>query len=262
LCRAEFAERFPTFRWADEHVAIFEPTAGVLFVEACVLAMAELAAQRGAVIMSNTAVEHVDFDGRGVRVRTSRGDHSADAICVCGGAWSPALLPELPLRVVRKHLHWFSANDRCWQIARGCPAFFYETANGYFYGFPSVDDRGVKIAEHSGGEPVSDPSRVDRSVDSFDLQRVTDFRRSHLQALSGLSTDHAVCMYTLTPDEHFIVDRHPLHDASVVVSGLSGHGFKFAPALGEIAAQLTLDGGTPLPIEFLSAARFHQGSCD
>jgi glycine/D-amino acid oxidase-like deaminating enzyme len=160
------------------------------------------------------------------------------------------------LRVLRKHLHWYAAQERQWQADAGCPAFFFELPTGYFYGFPSIDARGVKLAEHSGGELVVDPSDVSRHIDDEDERRVRAFSAECLPTLSGRHLDHAVCMYTMTDDQHFLVDRHPECDKIVFAAGLSGHGFKFATVLGEILAELSIEGHSSLPIDSLRLRRF------
>ena len=113
----------------------------------------------------------------------------------------------------------------------------------------------MKVAEHTGGAVVDDPLSVDRGVDPADQRRVIDFCRAHLPQLADRPTEHSVCLYTITPDRHFVVDRHPGHPRVAFAAGLSGHGFKFVPVLGRILADLALDGRTDLPIEFLSARR-------
>jgi glycine/D-amino acid oxidase-like deaminating enzyme len=133
--------------------------------------------------------------------------------------------------------------------------FLFEQPNGVFYGFPKIDSRGVKVAEHTGGRSVDDPLNVDRSIDADEQRRLIDFLSAHLPAVSSRVAHHTVCLYTMSPDEHFIVDRHPQHANIVFAAGLSGHGFKFVPVLGRALAELSLDGGTELPIDFLSAWR-------
>jgi sarcosine oxidase len=120
-----------------------------------------------------------------------------------------------------------------------------------FYGFPSVDGRTIKIAEHSAGKPIDDPDRIDRSLQTDDAAPVEAFIGRHLPHVARPAERHAVCMYTMTPDQHFIVDRHPRHQNVVIGAGFSGHGFKFTPAIGEALADLALDGRTDLPINFL-----------
>ena len=141
-------------------------------------------------------------------------------------------------------------------MGRNSPTFFYETIDGYFYGFPVRDARGLKVAQHSGGEIVSDPLHVDRSIDQTERAQVDRFLRVHLPQVAIPATDHAVCMYTMSPDEHFIIDRHPQHPQVAFAAGLSGHGFKFASVLGESLVQLAIDGAANLPMGFLSLQRF------
>ena len=154
-----------------------------------------------------------------------------------------------------QHLHWYANDKPDYQQEHGCPTFFYEADGGYFYGFPQFDSLGLKVAKHSGDTPVTDPGKLDRSVESTDRQRVEAFLKTYLPALSLRPTRHAVCMYTMTPDEHFLVDRHPHHAQVVFAAGLSGHGFKFTPVLGQILADLALDGRTSEPVDFLRLDR-------
>ena len=125
-----------------------------------------------------------------------------------------------------------------------------------FYGFPSLDARSVKVAEHSGGAMVADPAHVDRAIDADEQRRVQTFLADHLPEVSPRVADHAVCLYTMSRDEHFAVDRHPEHPNVAFAAGLSGHGFKFTPVLGRALADLALDGSTSLPIDFLSLKRW------
>jgi glycine/D-amino acid oxidase-like deaminating enzyme len=169
--------------------------------------------------------------------------------------------------VRRKSLFWCATTTAEYDVTAGFPVFFFEVpagssdvengsgAHGFFYGFPKLDDRGVKVAQHSGGRTVSDPLVVDRSIDVGEQQRITEFLSNWLPQVSHRVTDHAVCLYTMSPDENFIVDRHPAHSNVVFAAGLSGHGFKFAPVLGLVLAQLAMDGKTPLPIDFLALQR-------
>jgi sarcosine oxidase len=258
LSAAELQRRYPAFSLPEGMEAIFEPTAGLLHVERCVAAHARRARELGATVVCGAEVQLIEQrPGRPIVVRTQAADYSAEGIVLCAGPWSPALLPEdLPLRVVRKHLHWFETTWAAMNLERGCPVFFYEMPTGFFYGFPRIDARGVKLAEHSGGEVVDDPSVVDRSIDPNDEARIQAFRQQCLPRVEATRRGHAVCMYTLTPDEHFVVDRHSRMEGAVVAAGLSGHGFKFAPVLGEILSDLSLESTTRWQIDFLSASRW------
>jgi monomeric sarcosine oxidase len=251
------AERFPGLRLPAGAVAVWERAAGYLLVEECVAACLRLARRLGAEVVLGAAVRRWHVAGRMVVVESDAGPFAADRLVVAAGPWAGELLAELklPLSVLRKTLVWFASRDDRYQAQRGGPAFLYETPAGYFYGFPQLDPRGVKLAEHSGGEPVADPLAVDRSLRPADVAPVADFARRYLPGLTLQVTDHTVCLYTMTPDGHFVVDRHPQHDQVVLAAGLSGHGFKFASVLGELLSELSLDGQTRLPIGFLAAGR-------
>jgi len=136
------------------------------------------------------------------------------------------------------------------------PVFLFELPEGIFYGLPQIEADGVKLAEHSGGQIVEDPLTVDREVFPDDAARIEAFLSKCLPHVSLSQLRHEVCLYTMTPDEHFIVDRHPDCPDVVFAAGLSGHGFKFAPVLGQALADLALESATELPIEFLSLKRF------
>ncbi len=195
--------------------------------------------------------------GSGVEVETDRGRYHAGALVVTAGAWAGPLLADLrlPLEVLRKPLFWFRTQTNQYLADSGCPCFLFETPEGNFYGFPDLEPNGLKCAEHSGGAVVADPLQVDRQLNRDDQQRVESFLAQHLPGVSQTCTQHAVCMYTVTPDTNFVVDRHPQHPQIVFAAGLSGHGYKFTPLLGEALTDLVLDGSTKLPIEFLSRAR-------
>jgi sarcosine oxidase len=253
LSPADVASRFPGFHIPDGCEAVFERRAGYLLVEQCVLAHLDEAQKLGAELRTGETVLGWTADTGGVTVTTNTQSYSAARLIVTAGAWASQLLSELgvSLHVLAKHLHWYANEDASYRQDSGCPTFFYEMPDGYFYGFPQFDDQGVKIAEHSGGAIVADPLSADRSVDPQDRRRVEQFLSSHLPGVSNRATHHAVCFYTMSPDEHFIVDRHPRHNQVAFAAGLSGHGFKFSTVLGEVLADLVLNGQTPLPIGFL-----------
>lgn len=258
LTAREIEGRFPCFTVPEGSSGVFEARGGYLSVEDCVLAHLAEAERHGAELRPETAVVRWHPTDTGVRVETAEGTILARRLIVTPGAWAGGLLGDLGVRfrVLRKHLHWFANREPHYRADRGCPVFFFELDEGFFYGFPDIDGTGVKLAEHSGGEPITDPSRRSETPDADDDARIEVFRRGRLPRLSGTRVKHQTCMYTCSPDEHFIVDRHPECPAVAFAAGLSGHGFKFAPVLGELLADLTLDGSSDLPWEFLSLARF------
>ncbi|MCB1485902.1 MAG: N-methyl-L-tryptophan oxidase [Bauldia sp.] len=250
-------ESGPPMRLPGGAVGVLEKDAGFLFVERSVLAHLRMAAAAGADIVSGDAVLGWQAEEGGVTVRTAAKSYRADRLAITAGAWASGLLSGLaiPLTVRRKHLHWFACDDPRYSAERDCPCFFFETPVGLFYGFPQVGSGGVKVAEHTRGTDVASPLGDDKAIEPDDLARVTAFIRDCLPGVSTTPVRHAVCYYTLSPDEHFIVDRHPAHANVAFVAGLSGHGYKFAPVLGEILAELALDGTTRQPVGFLGLDR-------
>jgi glycine/D-amino acid oxidase-like deaminating enzyme len=192
-----------------------------------------------------------------VEVVTDRGTFAAGHLVIAAGPWAGSCLevPGCALEVRKKPVYWFASHADGYRAAAGCPCFLAELPEGVFYGVPAVDRRGVKLARHTGGAIVDDPTILDRAVDEEDLALVERFRTEFLPGVRGPYTSHGACMYTMSPDEHFIVDRHPEHERVVFAAGLSGHGFKFAGVLGEALADIVTTGSTPLRIGFLSIRR-------
>lgn len=252
----ETRARWPQFELPDGMAAVFERDAGYLKVEAAVRAHARVAVDDGATLLDGVEVRRWCADGGGYRVETTDATYVADRLVLAAGAWAPSICADLAieLTVRRKSLFWFDSAEPAWRDP-GCPVYLFETPGGIFYGFPH-DEVGVKVAEHSRGQDVADPLEVDRDVDAGDAERMERFIATHLPSLAPAPVDHAVCMYTMSADEHFIVGAHPGHPGVTFAMGLSGHGFKFAAVLGEILADLVIDGRTRHPIEFLSPARF------
>jgi sarcosine oxidase len=251
--------RFGQFRFRDGDAVVFEHEAGYLRVEDAVAAHHRAAVAAGAQCRFET-VTAWESDGRRVFVRTTGNEYEAAALVVTAGAWSSSLLGELglPLTVLRKTQLWYRSPSQAWNDA---PAFFFEQPEGCFYGIPAVVEPGseaefaVKLAEHTGGEQVADPTNLDRSLDAEDAGPVDAFVARTLQAQMSGPVRHAVCMYTVTPDGHFIVDRHPQHPNVFLAAGFSGHGFKFTPVVGEALADLVVEGRTSLPVAFLRLDR-------
>ena len=261
--RGEFKERFPGFVLPEDCVAVFESNAGFLLVEECIRHYIGEAQRLGADLRFNQPVRGWSVQRNEICITTDSEKFYAPRLVVAAGAWANEVLADLglPLHVLRKHLHWYPVKTpTAYGLQNHAPTFFYETSAGYFYGFPVRNERGLKVAQHSGGTTVQDPLKVDRSVDVAELEQVDRFLRAHLPDVAIPATDHSVCMYTMTPDEHFIIDQHFDHPQIAIAAGLSGHGFKFASVLGESLVQLAIDGKTSVPMEFLSLRRFDRPS--
>jgi sarcosine oxidase len=253
----EVRRRFPVLEPGDHEVGLYEPRAGVLFPEDAVEAALGLAAAAGAEFHYDQPVTSWNA-GEAITVRTSVDRYSVDRLVVAAGAWMSGELPRarLSLRVARQVLFWFGAlGDAAAVAPERMPIFMWEWAPAeMFYGFPDFGD-GVKIAIHHQGE-TTDPDHVRRTVLPGEADRLRGVLATRIPAAAGPLRKSCVCLYTNTPDGDFIVDRHPDDRRVVLASPCSGHGFKFAPALGEVLADLVDDRPPRLDISPFRLARF------
>jgi sarcosine oxidase len=253
---ADLARRHPWLR-GDGLVAIVEARAGYLIPERAIAAHLAVAERHGAELRFADAADDwfPEPDGSAVNVHTASGALArASSIVLTAGAWLPYFLPDLalPLAVERVPLFWYEPPDPA--PLRDIPVYVVETGDGAYYGFPYLEGQGLKVARHGTGE-LADPDRLHRELVPGEDEGVRRFIRRHLPLGQGPLRDAKICMYTKTPDGHFIVDRHPRYPRVVFASACSGHGFKFASVMGEVLADLALTGTTPLPIGFLSLSR-------
>ena len=253
----EAMRRFPGFRISEEYAVAYESDAGFLRVENCVQAHIDRANQNGATLRFNEAVQSWTSDGRTVRITTDKAEYESAQLVITAGAWSSQILADLDvsLEVVRKPQFWHEVATSNYNLDAGCPGYLFEQPDGVFYGFPSLDGKVLKVAEHSGGQVVADPSHLNREVNKSDTGPVEDFLTNCLPEVKSPAVRSAICMYTLSADRHFIVDKHPRYENVVIGAGFSGHGFKFTTVLSEAMADLTLDGATGLPVGFLRLRR-------
>lgn len=254
----EAMQRWPQWQIPDDYVGIFEKVAGYLRVERCVEAQLEIARRHGAGIHPEEPVLSWRADNNSVEVTTTRGSYRAAKLIITGGAWNGTLLSDLklPLTVMRQVGCWFDVPDPTQFAAESFPCFIHSSAAGEFYGFPWLD--GLKLAQHYGAPEVASPADVERATYDRDELPIRQFAARAISAPLGRSLRRSVCMYTITPDKHFVIDRHPQHDTVVIAGGFSGHGFKFASVVGEILADLAMQGKTALPIEMFRATRFQR----
>jgi len=259
LSAAEVTRNFPGLRPAAGMVGVVEERAGVLFPEDCIAAMLGLAEKAGAELRRDETVVAWEANGDGVVVRTTDNEYRATRLVIAGGAWMPRLVPELAgtLAVERQPIHWFAPDSHSEDYsAPQCPVTLWEYApDRTFYTLPDFGD-GVKAAVHYEGQSV-DPDHVNRQTSPEDVARVAELLRCFMPNAEWELRDSQVCLYTNTPDLHFIIDRHPSHaDRVVVVSACSGHGFKFATAIGEIAADLVAERKPRFDLDMFRMTRF------
>jgi sarcosine oxidase len=257
LSPVEVAGRFPGFRLPEGIVAIYEPNAGILDPEACVFAHLGLAARHGAAIHHNEPARRWSAAGDGVRVETDRAVYTAARLVITAGPWAGEVLADLglPLRVQRiVNVHFAPTQPDLFAPER-CPVYLMQVPEGDYYGFPALPGEGVKIGRHDIGE-VCTPGTIRRDIDPEEIAMLRDVLDRYLPGAAGEVLRTLTCMYTNTPDRHFVLDRHPVHGSVVYGCGFSGHGFKFASAIGEVMAELAMDGTTRHDIAFLAAERF------
>jgi sarcosine oxidase len=250
--------RFPAFHLPAHHTGILEAAAGFLMVEECVRAHIDAAVSFGAVIQDEEPVRDWKVTPRGVDVTTAKGTYHAQQLIVTAGAWATALLADLgvPLAVMRQTLLWFDAGEGTARFRRDrFPIFIADVPGGPFYGLPAIDRLGVKVARHYGAPELPGPDGVNWTVGEEDVNAMRPLIDTYLPGLGAL-TKGQVCMYTITPDRHFVIDTHQRHPQVAVACGFSGHGFKFAPVVGEILADLVEGGESRHEIGLFSAGRF------
>jgi sarcosine oxidase len=253
----EAEDRFRGLRFADEFFIVHEPDAGYLFVERCVETHLSEARKLGGVLKTNEAVTDWSSDGRSVRVRTHAGEYEAASLVITAGPWAGELLEDLkvPLKVLRKPVFWSTVRAGFENAIPRWPGFLFELPEGVFYGLPGTDGASLKLAEHTGGQPVQNPAEASRDIDAEDQARIAQFIEHCVPAATAQIVRHNVCFYTMTPDAHFLIDRHPQSPNVVFGAGFSGHGFKFTGVLGQALADLAMHQSTPLPVDFLSLSR-------
>ncbi|WP_055470381.1 N-methyl-L-tryptophan oxidase, partial [Streptomyces pathocidini] len=252
----EVRRRFPTLTPAEDEVALYEARAGLVRPENTVAAHLRLADRDGAELRFEEPVTRWEaLPGGGVRVRTARNTYSAGQLVICPGAWAPRLLTDLgvPFTIERQVMYWFQPSGGTHAFApERHPIYIWEDARAVqIYGFPAIDgpDGGAKVAFFRKGT-VCTPETIERTVHDREVAAMAGQVADRLPDLPGRFLTAATCMYSNTPDEHFVIARHPAHPGSVTVAcGFSGHGFKFVPVVGEILADLALTGETPHPIE-------------
>ena len=255
----ELMQRFPAFTLPHDYVGVLQPDGGFLAVEPALAAFISLAAAAGAQIRDHETVRAIEPRAGAVRVITDRGALEAKTAIVAAGAWTNSLLPELPLRATREVTAWFEPADAALLSPGRFPVFILETPLGMHYGIPPHEGAGLKVAKHHHRNQTVDPDHVDRAVRADDEALIRDALAGYLPAANGPMLAAKTCLYTMTPDGDFIIDRLPGTDNVIVASPCSGHGFKFAPVIGEILADLATTGTTRHDISRFQLARFAAG---
>jgi sarcosine oxidase len=257
LDEEQLAERFPGFRLYDGMFATYEAEAGFLRPEAGIEVQLDFAQRAGAEVRRPEEVMSWARDGDGVRVQTAADTYTADRLVVTTGPWAEELLDDLgvPLQVTRIVNAYFEPErPDLWTAENGAPDFLLSVPEGGMYGMPSIDGIGLKIGKHQG-VPIESARTIKREIDQSEVDFLGDVLDRYMPGASGRVQAAITCMYTNTTDDDFIVDRHPLHEQVMIGCGFCGRGYKFSVVVGEIMADLAIDGRTEHDIEFLSAKR-------
>ena len=257
----ELRRRFPPFSPTPDTVALFEKKAGFVRPEAGILAHLDRAASLGSELRFGEALVSWEATDFGVRVETASGFHEAERLVVSAGAWASEVLSELGLllNVTRQILFWFDPKGGVEPfLPERFPIFIQEPDDGNaFYAIPAHEGPkgGVKVAFFRADGAPCDPNTVDRRVHDEEVAFIRRYLAEYVPALDGELLHAMTCMYTNTPDEHFVVALHPAYPRVSIAAGFSGHGYKFCSVIGEVLADLATDGSTRHPIDLFSPAR-------
>lgn len=266
LSPPDIRRRFPLFHAGEGEAGLLEGTAGFLRPERAVRAHLQQAANAGADLhFGEVVTEWSATPGGGVSVTTDRDTYKAESLILAPGAWAPEVMRALGLPlVIRRHMMcWFDPiADAPLFSPEHFPIYLWQSSSGtILYGFPAIDGPrgGAKAAIHTGGD-ICTPDELERGLLPKDEEEIREQLSRLLPALNGPLLHSSACMYTLTPDEHFLLGPHPEWPQVTIACGFSGHGFKFCSVLGEILADLADTRMTRHSIEFLSPARFQARS--
>ncbi|MCW0001440.1 N-methyl-L-tryptophan oxidase [Pararhizobium sp. YC-54] len=253
----EMRRRFPVFSLDSDEVALLDPQGGYLRPEVAVMGHLKLAAADGAALHFGEKVTAIEPGEGGVVVVSDTGRYSASKVIVATGSWIGELVPSLRDHAVpiKQVVSWYQPADGFVTMPQRMPVFIRdEGENGSFFGFPAIGVDGVKVGRHAHFREPIDPNQPNPPVNDRDTDLLDSFIKRWLPSAAGLRVRSATCRYTMLPSEDFLIDLLPGNKRIVVASPCSGHGFKFTSVVGEILADLALDGGTDLPIAAFSFA--------
>lgn len=257
----EIEKRFPAFKLPLQHKGLWQPDGGFVASERAIYAHAGLAIAHGADIRANEPIRSWrPTSDSGVEVKTDRGTYSAGKLILSAGAWNPELSKELlpHVQVVKQTIGWFATTKPALFAPDKFPVFILTVDEGNFYGFPLWEHPGFKLGgPHFAREPF-DPDTPERIVNQKQVEAIQDCLKRYIPDAAGVPLTTRACMYTVTPDEHFVIDRLPGAEQVVLLSCCSGHGFKFASVIGEIAADLAIKGESAFNLAPFSLKRFEK----
>jgi len=258
LTGAQLAERFPGYRLPPDHTALFQPDGGFILSERAIVAHVELAIGSGATIHAREPVLEWEATPAGVRVDTAKGTYEAEQVIFSAGGWLGTLVAEVSGLAVpeRQVLAWFQPAEPGLFRPEKFPVFNVTVDEGRYYGFPVYGIPGFKVGRYHHLDETIDSNDWEREPNEADEAILREFTARYFPAANGPVMTMKSCIFTNTPDEHFIVDRLDSASQVIVASPCSGHGFKFCPVIGEILADLAIDGTTRHDISLFRLDRF------
>lgn len=260
LTAEEANDRWRGFNIPSGYTICFEPNAGVLMTNEIIESYYELALQEGAVIKGDSRVVKINTAIGSIEVQLANGDtYTTDTLVLTVGAWAKGLLNDiglaLPLKPIRKTFAWYEVPESMYSES-SFPGFAYTSAESIYYGFPSIDGVGVKVGRHDLGDEINPNNRkVPFGEIKGDQEDLDGFVHQFMPQVGELK-EGKVCMYSMTPDEDFIIDTHPENPNIVIAAGFSGHGFKFSSAVGEALKDMILKRQTAVDLSAFSMKRF------
>jgi len=254
----ELGRRYPAFRLPPDLPVFLQPDGGFLLPERCIVAHVSGALARGAVVRARERVLEWAATANGVRVRTERGVVEADRLVLTAGAWSQDVARLAPglAGALRQSVAWFQTERPELFTPERLPVFNLVLDEEHFYGFPVFSVPGFKVGRYNHFGASGDPDGISREPTLDDELPLRAFAERYFPTGAGPTIALKTCLFEPSPDEHFLIDRHPDADNAVFGAGFSGHGFKFCSVVGEILADLATEGETMHDIEFLRLARF------
>ncbi len=263
LTGSEVRKRFPQFHLDEGMHALYHPDTGYLRASRCVLALTRLAQTLGATLIDQTPVTSILKSENGVTVQTVTESYTASRLVLTAGSWAQALLAQqglnIPLSVMPMQLGFFQATPRSEFVPERFPVFYFHLKDNYGdmpYGIADDGGIGVKVSTCYGWETVSSPSQVDYTPSLEWIESIRQFIRRYVPGVDGKLMSTRRCLYTMTPDKHFIIDSHPDYPHVVIGAGFSGRGFNFSTLVGKILADLALEGKTEHDTSLFKLSRF------
>lgn len=259
----EINQRFPQFTIPENMEGLYQEDTGILKASRCVISHLKLAQKYGATIEDNTPVMSINQKPQEIIIKTNKNRYVCKQLIIAAGSWTKQLLKSLglnlPLTIMPCQLAFFKVDDYDNFIPGNFPIFLAHLIGDYGqfpYGLPSCDHQGLKLSTFYGWDTVENIKEVDYAPSLQWIETLRTFLKQYIPTANGDLIETRRCLYTMTPDKHFIIDRHPEYDNIFVAAGFSGHGFKFTTLVGKILTDLVTKKTTEYDLNLFKLSRF------